>query len=434
MPPGGYPGPQSGDVPYSVLELPFQVSLHDLFRQVERSVPRQVGQWGRWTRWKGIEVQYLAWRGPLHFQARGETLLVQAEVGYSIKARKKFLKTLSVSGSCGVDEPPRRALVGVQLRLDWSADWTPRPVYRVLPARFPDRCEMTAAEIDVTGVVGQLFQQQLKDSLDGMLEQVVPRLSQVRQQAAEAWRSLQQPVQLGDGYRLWLRPFGVALSALSGWGDRANVNVAIAMRPQLVTGEPAERAEVPLPPLMRLYPRGNGVYLGLALEVDYARVSRQLTAALAGRTFETKGQRFGISNLDIAAAGENAIEVGLALTGALAGRASIRANVAFDSGGQAFVVRELDFHYDPEDPGMGFLAEAFHDRIREAIEEGANQLLQERVDTFVLKLTEHLVQFAPSGLRVNLDSLRLQGVQVVFGSSGITLHGLASGVIVLHGN
>jgi hypothetical protein len=53
------------------------------------------------------------------------------------------LGTLDLESSCG-DEPPRQAIIGVQIR--WTgAGLMLRPAFRVMPTRFLDGCEMTIA-------------------------------------------------------------------------------------------------------------------------------------------------------------------------------------------------------------------------------------------------------------------------------------------------
>ena len=69
----------------------------------------------------------------------GDLLQVEAHVRYWVQGRKKILGGLDLEAGCGVDEPPRQAIIGVLVQLGWGPDWTLRPRFRVLPTRFIDR-------------------------------------------------------------------------------------------------------------------------------------------------------------------------------------------------------------------------------------------------------------------------------------------------------
>ncbi len=140
----------------SILEIPVQMPLAPLFRETEQAVPRQAGNWQDWKSSHGIQTKYRAWRGPLALRMMGNELLVQAHIRYWIKARVKRLHVLGLKSDCGVNEPPRQAVVGVSVRLQWTPDWSLDPQLRILPTRFLDRCDMTVAQIDVTRIVDRL--------------------------------------------------------------------------------------------------------------------------------------------------------------------------------------------------------------------------------------------------------------------------------------
>ena len=76
---------------------------------------------------------------------------------YWARARKDVIGGLGRDTGCGVDEPPRQALIGMVARLAFAPDWTLRPSLRVLPPRFLDACEVTIVGIDVTPILGEIF-------------------------------------------------------------------------------------------------------------------------------------------------------------------------------------------------------------------------------------------------------------------------------------
>jgi hypothetical protein len=419
------PPPRSNPAP-STLEIPIRIALTPLYRALERTVPTQVGDPRSWQDAHGVKARYQAWRGPIHFRLQGDVLVVQAHVRYWIKARKRVLKAIKLDGSCGVNEPPRQALIGVALRLAWRADWTLQPQFRILPTRFLDRCEMTLAGIDVTPVVGKAFERRLRDGLRAALRSLAPRLNAVRGQAEALWRRLQAPLPLGEDNWLLLRPAGVALSPLYARDDHVQTHLAMVLYPKLVGGGRPAFEPRPLPPLDRFYPRSRGLHLRLAVDLDFDALSRRISTALADKTFDIMGQRVGIADIAISRE-QQRILVKARLSGDLAGTAEVRAGLAFDAPGQTLRLEDLDYSYQAEDPGVAQLASLFPQTIRQALEDAANRLLAQRLGQWRIRLDSALEGVAPQPLTLNVDALRLQSVAIHLERDRIRLEGDAAG-------
>ncbi len=258
----------------SVIELPFRFSLKDLYRDAEAQVPTQAGNWRQWRDWHGLDIRYRAWRGPLSIHFQGDTLLVQARVRYWVQVRKHLIAGLTPTMDCGVGEPARQAIVGLQVRLGWNPDWTPRPQFHVLPTHFIDSCEMSLVGIDVSPLVGKVFRQQMERSLRQALDTLTPSMHSIHTHAQNAWALLNRPIPLSDTTQLHLHPVGAALSPVYGQGDQAQIHLGLAMFPQLGPAQDDEASSWPLPPLRPYYPNSRGLRFELNLELDYADLSR----------------------------------------------------------------------------------------------------------------------------------------------------------------
>jgi len=414
----------------STVEIPVRISLDRLFEVAEQEVPSQVGNWREWQRTYGVETKYRAWRGPLYLTMQGEVLLVQAHVRYWIKAHKKVLGALNLNSSCGVNEPPRQAVIGVQVRLGWGRDWRLRPGFRVMPTRFLDRCEMTIADIDVTPLIAKEFEKQLKENMRTALTTLGPRLNAVRQQAEQNWFLLQKPVQLWSDHWLLLNPGGIALSPLAGHGDSVAAHLAVLMMPKVVTGsEPASR-HWPLPPLMRFYPRSTGLNLQLAVELNYADLDRAITEQLSGESIDIGGHQAGVEAIELGGQGKE-IRVKAKLSGDAAGDVTIKASMTFTPDSQQFRLENLDYTYTPEDPLLEPQASLFYGYIRKVLEAAANQQLQRRMNQWKEHLLTVFSTITPDDVELDMTSLQLREVQLRMGEDAVRLNGLASGHIML---
>jgi len=426
-------GIQQPVTPVSIIEIPVRLSLEPLLDAAEKALPTQAGNWRNWKDWHGIKSKYRAWRGPLGMTVSGDVLTVQAHIRYWISAHKKLLGAIKLNGSCGINEPPRQAVIGMQVRLGWGPDWTLRPEFHILPTRFLDRCEMTMANFDVTPLIEKEFRKQMQNSLRAALRKLAPGMHTVQQQARRSWSLLQEPVALGQDNWLMLRPTSVALSRIAGQGDHIDTQLAISLQPELVTGPEPAGKPVPLPRLEHHYPRPAGLHLHLGVNLNFATLNQQLTDTLTRKSFTIKGQQAGIKKFDLGGSGQE-ISARMELTGEIAGTAELRARLVYDAQNRQLTLQDLTFDYAAEDFTMGLLTRALHEPIRQALESAANQALAQHLDRLSERLGMVLEKITPAGVTLDMSDLQLRSVQIHIVPQGIRLDGTATGSarLVLH--
>lgn len=420
------PDRQLGAGPPSIIEIPIRMSLAPLSRAAEQAVPHQVGNWRNWKDWHGIKAQYRAWRGPLSIRLRGDVLLTQAHVRYWIKAHKKVLKAFDIKANCGVNEPPRQAVIGMLTRLRWGPDWSLQPQFQILPTRFLDRCKMTFADFDVTPVVENIFRRHMKDSLRSALKTLSPRLNTIRQQAERSWLLLQEPIHLGRDNWLLLRPAGVALSPVLGRNDRLDTHLAVILYPKMTTTPEVSFEPRALPPLGRFYPRAAGLNLRLAVDLDFVEISRGISSALAEKPFYIEDRTVGVETVNLSG-NKQELRAKLRLTGDIQGIVEVWAKVVFEPENQQLRLHKLEFVHELEDPSYGIVLDLFYERIRQTLETTANQLLARQVVQWQEQLMSAFSKIAPQDLRLDMSTLKLRSVQIHMEKERIRLHSLTAG-------
>lgn len=414
----------------SVMEIPLTIDLRSLFRSADALLPRQVGHWKGWRRQHGIETRYRAWRGPLRMFLSGDLLRVEAHVRYWVQARRKILGGFDLKAGCGVDEPPRQAVVGVLVHLGWGPDWTLRPLFRVLPTRFIDRCEVTAADIDVSPLIDRLFRMRMEESLREALNDLTPVFEAARSRAAGYWKALQQPVELTPGLWLSADPLALGLAPPVGRGDLLKTNLGVVLVLALGAEPAAPAVPSPLPPLQSFIPRGSGMRFDLNLDLDMGELGRHLSGLLADKPLTVEGQRIGIGRVDLAGEGEELVMTAL-LTGEAAGRIKIWAEPVFYPHDQTIRLQELDFVFDPEDPEQALMINLFYQRIQKALQDGANELLAARTAAMRDAIESALSRSLSQDLRLDLSSLELERLDLTLAGSSIRLSGTAAGSLVV---
>jgi hypothetical protein len=424
----GTAAPETPAVPaVSVIQVPLELDLAPLFTAAESSLPTQAGHWPRWRKWHGIDVRYRAWRGPLWLAMQGDMLRGQAHVRFQAQARKGLIGGIKLSAGCGIEEPPRQALIGVLVRLDWGPDWSLHPRFRVLPTRFLDRCEVTVADIDISPVVGRVFEDRIEASLKEAMRALMPRLQRLRGEAARAWQGMQTPKELTPGLWLHLQPLALALAPLRGSGSHVQTALWLALRIAL-SADPASptAAPTPLPPLAPYRPTEPGLRFALGLNLEYPGLSAALSARLAGQEVEVQGHRVRLNAISLAARGEDLV-LTAALSGDLAGRVKIMARPRFDVAAQSLKLEQVDFIFDATDPDRGLMANLFYNRIRGRIESAANRLLAERTRGLQAAIRAALAQGLSPELAPDLAGLRITDLGIQVGDGGLTLSGVAAG-------
>jgi hypothetical protein len=418
-------------LPVSAIQVPVELDLAPLFAAVESSLPTQAGHWPGWRKWHGVETRYRAWRGPLALAMQGELLLVQAHVRYQAEARKGLLGGIQLSAGCGVKEPPRQALIGVLARLEWTPDWSLHPRFQVLPTRFLDRCEVTVADIDVSPLMGRVFEDRLEASLKEEMRALTPRLQRLRAEAARAWQATQTPKELSPGLWLHLQPLALALAPLQGSGSHVQTALWLALRIALSADRASPAvAPTPLPPLVPFRPTAPGLRFALGLKLDYPGVSAALSERVAGEELNVKGHRARLTALSLAARGQDLV-LSADLAGDLAGRVKIMARPGFDAAAQALKLEQVDFIFDATDPDQGLMANLFYKRIRDRIEQAASDLLAARTQNLRAVIEATLAQDLPPALAPDLAGMRIMDLGIQVGEGGISLSGVAAGTLTL---
>jgi Domain of unknown function (DUF4403) len=194
----------------------------------------------------------------------------------------------------------------------------------------------------------------------------------------------------------------------------------------LVTGPEPAGKPVPMPPLGQYYPRSPGLDLHVGVSLDFPALNQRFSDKLAGESLVIEGRKVEVKNLDLTGSGKE-IRARMELTGDLSGTAELRAKVAYDAQRQKLELQDLTFDYDTEDYTLGMLTKAFHEPIRQALEDAANQALARQLALLGERLGAVLKKITPAGVVLDLSALQLRSVQILVEQQGIRLDGTATG-------
>ena len=414
----------------SSIEVPVQLPLQPWTEKIKQLTPVQAGHWRSWKRKHGLEAKYRAWRGPLLVRADGDSILMQAHVRYWLKGRTRLPGPFDIAASCGVNEAPRQAIIGVRVKFEWQPDWTLQPRTQVLPTRFLDRCQVTTLNLDVTPIIGELFNRELKKSIRNSLGQLDNDLNNIHQQAARLWEHVNQPIELANQSWLKLQPMAIAVSPFFGYGEQLTTHIKVSLQPQLLHGNKPATGHRALPPLGRFYPGASHLNIHFSLPLDYAKISQQLSQNLAEHQFSIRGHQFAISDITLSAH-DSRLSAMIDLSGAAAGKAEISGKLNNAPPPEWLSLDSLDYRFEPEDIHLKILAKLFNDKIRQELENAANDLIRQQTLVFKTQLQAYFQAALPVQLKIHFDDLQLTATEVNLHASGLVFNGLIYGTLRL---
>jgi len=397
----------------SVVELPLRLPLAPLFAAVERSVPVEMRRDRAWLDHDGYRVRYAARRGPLEMHMQGDTLLLRTTVGYWVEARKDVLGRIPLSGSCGIDEPPRGVVLTLASQFGIRPDWRLAARSTVLPPAFLNPCRMTFAEVDVTGTVARALYQGLWRTAEVEVDRAVPELTDIRNLAEAAWLRLQAPLALDEDTWLLLNPRTVWATQPVADGGELSLVIGLAARPRLASGPPPQVTVTPLPPLGLASPRAPVMRLPVRLAIAYQDANALLQSRLNGQHLAWAGKEVVVDQVRLVT-GEQGLTVEAKVAGAIDATVHVAGNPAFDAESGEVYLRDLDYRLETGDTEVRRRDAAFHELLQAVIAERARWPLAERLASWRERGERALNQPLPPyfTLRTTLKGIEPTGVRL----------------------
>ena len=429
--------PAGGAEGESVLEVPVRIPLAPVFSQIEQLVPREVRRDRVWEKHDGAEVRFAARRGALDLYARDNVLFLRTTVAYWLEARKRLLGAIPVTGSCGLGEPPRLAVITLAfhfgLRPDWRLDARPA----VLPPAFLNPCLMTAVGIDVTGALAEGLQEGIWRAAAHELGRLVAESDGGSLFAAQMWSHLQMPLPLDDSTWLVLDPQAVWASQPVVDQPDLTLSVGLSARPRLVTGAaPADQAG-PLPPLQLAPPRVPVVRFPVRLSVGYEDADALVRARLAGQSYSWAGNTVVIEDPRLSVDGSESLSVEVALAGDLSGRLRVWGTPAFDNESRELFLADIDYELETGDAEVRDLDRLFHDLAIGVIAERTRWPLDERLRSGLRQVEQAINEALPAPYRLVTSLTDVQLTKIRLSDTTIEVEAVLEGsadVALRHGS
>ena len=369
----------------SRFSVPLEYDVTAVLRLVDSIVPRTFGSMDDRRIVNGDSRKHYAFeatRGRFTTFASGSEVHLRATFAYQARGYYKPPIGPTLSAGCGSDEERPRILVEMATPLTLSPDYhlvSRARLVTIQPAstRNRDRCDVSFLNIDVTDRVMDAA----RPALAGKLPDIDRKVATVdlTGRVTEWWGLLNRPIRLTDGVWLTLHPEQLRIGDVRGEAKVLTVPVTLDARPRIVTGAEPQIVAPALPPLAK-----DTVIDGFRIEmdglVDYATASREVTEALAGRSFTRAGRSVAVEDVSVKPASRGRLLLAVAFAGDASGRLQLIGTPRYRAAEGIVDVPDLDFDLATDSKLVSAYAWLRSDELRATIREKARVSVKPALD------------------------------------------------------
>lgn len=407
----------------STIAIPIRATLAPALPLIEAQVPKSVESSRQQS---GFKIDYTVTRDPILLQMNGGDLRASTLAHYSIQACRGILGCLS----CGVDEPPREARIALTAQFRWNADWSLRSTTTAEPVTFPNRCEVTALNLDITdGVIGPVVDDQMR-KVAAAIDQNTPGVVTIRKNAEQIWSTLQMPYEMAERSWLVFEPIDAGLSPLTGQKLIVNSTLSVTARTRIIVGEKPLASIAPLPPLQsRNAPPGFRV--ALDVHVSYADATSFSSQRFAGKTFKVGGDDLRIDTISISPAVNGRLGVDATIDyKQYRGPVHLEGVPRIDAATDMVSVPDLEYALDPAHKTffLNIVEGVAHDLIRSRLRDAATFSLAPHANEARDAITKALTRPLSPGVQLRGEAKAIGAESVVAAAEAIVARVVVSGM------
>jgi hypothetical protein len=407
----------------STIVIPIKTTLAPLLPILEKQVPRSMTKLDAYELdpQKRYGAKYDVARQPIALNMIGSGIHATLTVKYALEGCKRVHNpindtyTMWPCVSCGFQEKMREAYIAIDSHLEWDANWRMRTKTNARPVEFPNRCQVTFANVDITDrAIAPKVNEQLRD-VAKTIDLNTPKLTNIRPNAQQIWDAFQTPTEIAPRTWLLLEPMDVALGPIRGAGLNVTSAITLRARTRVIVGDRPIVTAKPLPPLRVAKPdeTSGGIRVPADVELSYIEASRVLTEQLGKRTYKVGGRDLTLYTLALspAANGKLLIEAAIDYRGGTfrnyKGNVYLEGTPRFRDG--SIAIENVDYSLDPKRRST-FLRIAdriAHDTVRAQIAANAAWPITPQITALRDELQRALTRNLAPGvtLRGKVDSL-----------------------------
>lgn len=261
---------------------------------------------------------------------------------------------IPITGQCGWDDEPARELnIGLDSAFRWTPEWGVAADTNVRRVDAVNRCLLTIRDIDVTDRIKELATRLLSRGAD-TIDEHIAQVARFRDQAAQLWARLQEPIAVGPRSWIVLTPMTASagpLVASESTPPELSVAFSITGNMFLRFGDRPAPQPVPLPALDTTPTPPSAFTIVSDVPVSLDAASAALRPLVTGQEFTVDRRRLRIRDIRLYGSGDKVVlEVSIDGTAgtltSLNGVIYLSGRPSYSSRDRAVVISDLAF--DPQ--------------------------------------------------------------------------------------
>ncbi len=203
-------------------------------------------------------------------------------------------------------------------------------------------------EIPITGIIEKIMDRELPNVVQ-TVDREVGKIN-LKPQVETAWKAVQEPFLLNEGYQAWLKvtPQALMMTPLGNKGRNVRVSVGMtAITETFVGSKPTQAVMAAVPPLKIVDKMEEKFEVGMITEVSYPQIRKMALEQTQNKTYEFKEGKYKITvnDIDVYGQGENMV-VAATLSGALNGKVYLKGKPYYDAATTSIRIKDMDYDLD----------------------------------------------------------------------------------------
>jgi hypothetical protein len=329
------------EIESSIVEIPINLSLAVLRDILDEKIPKNHhfgqesgchrGQWG------------IAYRENISLNMVNSTIHWNVPIATMAHARLYAIK--SFWGNCikNTKHCRMRFVIPLQTTLFIDENWQLKTITKKQPLQWKQRCKIRILGIPI-GVTG-FFEGKLEETLNSKASGIDRRINQevnFRAFVQKAWRTMQKPIELMEGFQLVLQPEELRSTSITGNQQHATVLVGVKLKAKITTKSPTV-IPIPLPNRISTFV-GDNFRIALEGGISYDDATRQANKMLSGKHYPVGDKTVTIKRVNKIQGTKEWVSVELTFEGDYSGKASFKGKPTYDANRQEIFLRNFQYN------------------------------------------------------------------------------------------
>ena len=405
----------------STVNIPVQLNLNELERTINREIDGLL-----------YEDKDLA--------ESQDGLMIKASKNGDIKlgvsdhqVRYKVPLSLWIKKSIGFTDVEAEGEITLDLTTQYEIDenWTLNTTTSVDQYEWQRQPVLKLGFVELPiGMIGNAIVNRSKVTLAKLIDRQLKENFILKEYVTEAWRQVQKPVLISKEHQVWvkIKPYAVSMTPIATVDSLIKSTIAIESLTEVIMGEePSYEYQDTLPPFSIQEKVADEFRVNLFTQIPFARAEEMAKKYIVGETFQQKGQKVKVENLDLYGQGDK-IVVNASLSGSYNGSVYMIGRPEYNEKKNEIEVKDLKYELSTKNYLHKSLAWLFKKNIEKKLVETMKFPLEANLQEIKGLIQQHLEYYEVTPnivLKGELDNLDIghtvlneEAIQVIISSKG----------------